>query len=72
MALNSYCSINLKTPVSLFRCLRVKKNYLWNWLSVRDGDELRRSTDLEVIRSGGRQAYRRIGPTDVNNIYSTK
>lgn len=72
MALNSYCSISLKTPVSLFRYLRVKKNYLWNWLSVRDGDELRRSTDLEVIRSGGRQAYQRIGPTDVNNIYSTK
>lgn len=65
MALDSYCSINLKTPVSLFRYLRVKKR---NGLSVRDGDELRRSTDLEVIRSGGRQAYRRIGPTDVNNI----
>lgn len=67
MVLDLYCSINLKTPVSLFRYLRVKKNYLCNWLSVRDGDELRRSTDLEVIRSGGRQ-----GPTDVNNIYSTK
>lgn len=71
MVLDSYCSINLNTPVSLFRYLRVKKNYLWNWLSVRDWDELRRSTDLEVIRSGGREAYRRIGSTDVNNIYST-